>query len=147
MDFKITGIGDVEKAFDRIIAKASATSREIVRESAILVESATKGNFEGSHAKGEPHVGGDKPNVVTGTLRRSIRHDPIAPDGLTGAFTLVGPSVVYARRVELGFTGTDSKGRRYSQPPHAYFAPGVRDKQDEMHEIARDRWSRAVSGF
>lgn len=144
---KITGVRDVEAAFDRIVGKASSASREIVRESAILIESTAKKNFEGSHAKGQKHVGGAKPNVVSGSLRRSIRHDPIAPDGLTGAFTLVGPTMIYGRRVELGFTGTDSKGRHYAQPPHEYFGSAVRDTEIEVRQIATDRWAQCVLGF
>jgi hypothetical protein len=31
--------------------------------------------------------------------------------------------MVYSRRLELGFSGTDSAGRHYNQPPYPYLRP------------------------
>lgn len=75
----------------------------------------------------------------TGTLRRSIHvggHADLTPDFAAGpaeggaefhdigrgevsgdyAEALVGTDVPYARRLEMGFVGTDSLGRYYNQP-------------------------------
>lgn len=136
------GVHEVMAAFDRVVAEAAAEAEAIVVESAAVVEAAAKANFEGAHRRGDPHVGGDKPNVVTGTLRRSIRHDRPEHVGLAEVVTRVYPSTVYARRVELGFTGTDSAGRSYSQPPYPYFTPAVEDNYERLEAIARAHWSR-----
>lgn len=142
----LLGIAEVEAAFDRILKDVEQANRDIVAESAALVENRIKSNFQGSHRRGEPHTGGDKPNVVTGTLRRGVRHTPIVRDGVAGAMTTLGPTSVYGRRVELGFVGTDSRGRNYHQPPYAYFGPGVDETRAALPEIARRRWSRAITG-
>lgn len=146
MEMHLLGIHEVEAAFDRVLKDVEQANRDIVAESAALVENAIKQNFSGSHAKGEPHTGGDKPNVVTGTLRRGVRHQPIVRDGVAGAMTVLGPTSVYARRVEIGFSGADSRGRRYHQPGYPYFGPGVDSTREAVQEIARRRWSRAITG-
>jgi hypothetical protein len=140
----VFGLHELEHAFDKVIAEAAAVAQVIVAESAATVEAAAKANFQGSHAKGQPHVGGDKPNVVTGTARRSIRHEPVRSDGLAGAHTRVGPTVSYFRRLELGFSGVDSLGRRYDQPGYPSFEPAVKSTKDPLEQIARTHWTRAT---
>jgi hypothetical protein len=56
--------------------------------------------------------------VDTGRLRSSISHE-LGRD-VRGLHARVGSNVVYARRIELGFDGVDSLGRRYSQHPRPY---------------------------
>lgn len=56
--------------------------------------------------------------VDTGRLRSSISHE-LGRD-LRGLHARVGSNVVYARRIELGFDGVDSIGRRYNQAPRPY---------------------------
>ena len=137
----LLGVAEVRAALEKVAAEAAAASREIVAKSAALVEAEAKKNFEGSHAKGQPHSGGSKPNVVSGDLRRSIRHEPVEPDGF-GYKTRVGPGMVYGRRVELGFTGTDSKGRHYNQPPYPYFRPAVESTAPKLELLAAEVWRR-----
>ena len=131
----VVGLSEINAAFDKIMAETAAASRVIVAESALVVEKKAKSNFSGVHKRGQPHEGGDRPNVVTGTLRRSIGNDGIHPDGLTGASTRVGPKMIYGRRVELGYQG--SKG-------YPYFSPAVTDTRDEVLAIARRRWTTST---
>lgn len=80
---------------------------------AIRVESAAKNN-----ATGRPG-----PNVVSNRLRGSITWR-LGVDALS-VYADIGSAVVYARRIELGFTGTDSLGRFYNQPPFPYLRPAL----------------------
>lgn len=130
--WELKGLGKIEATFDRIHAETQAANRTIVVQSAAVIEAAAKANFSGSHKKGQPHVGGDKPNVVTGTLRRSITHDPVQYNR-DGAWTRVGPTVVYARSVEI------THG-------YAYFEPAVRHTERQVEEIAHRVWSRVWKG-
>jgi len=67
---------------------------------------------------------------VTTTLARSIHIGGHTFDGgAEGASDIggnspqqvaVGTNLVYARRIEYGFSGTDSLGRTYNQPPRSY---------------------------
>jgi hypothetical protein len=85
--------------------------------------------------------------VLTGTLRRSIHiggHTDLsgglggnAKDLGRGEMTntkvtiRIGTNLDYAPRIEYGFTGTDSRGSHYHQPPHAYLRPAFDEHKDE----------------
>lgn len=69
--------------------------------------------------------------VLTGNLRRSIHTEQ-----LTATSAAVGTDVVYARRIEYGFSGPDSLGRVYHQPPQPYMRPAVDEHGDEAGEAA-----------
>jgi len=126
------------------VDKANALS---TTEVGAEVERAAKANFEGAHRRNEPRVpnSSNKPNIVTGTLRRSIRTTGV--QRLAGGYsTTVGPTAIYGRRVELGFTGADSRGRRYNQPAYPFFGPGVKEVRLRVHEISVRNWTAAVHG-
>ena len=127
------GMKELFGAIEKVSLQADAGAREIVAKSAAVMEAAAKANFSGAHKKGMPHVGGDQPNVVTGTLRRSIRTDPIVRAGVAEYATKVAPRVVYARRVELGWKG--SRG-------YPYFKPGAESSKPKFKAIAAEVWRR-----
>jgi hypothetical protein len=132
----VRGLPELQSAISKIVAAADDVAREIVVASATIIEAAAKRNFQGSHAKGQPHVGGNMPNVVTGTLRRSIHSESVTRIGFGIHGTRMGPSTVYGRRVELGFNG--SRG-------YAYFTPAIRDNKQKIQALARERWAAALA--
>lgn len=85
--------------------------------------------------------------VVTSTLRRSIHIG--GHTALTGALEgnakdlgkgemsaqrvniRIGTDLSYAARIEYGFTGRDSRGRNYDQPPKPYLRPAFDEHKDE----------------
>ena len=74
--------------------------------------------------------------AVSGTNRRSWRTEAKGP---YAAF--VGPTMIYSRRLELGFKGPDSLGRVYNQAPKPY----VRPTYDEMLPKIRPFFISAIS--
>jgi hypothetical protein len=80
------------------------------------------------------------PGVVSGFLRNSIQVRQSSAYGIAGWQDTVHPSGPYYRRLELGFVGRDSIGRRYNQPPYPYMRPARDDT------ITQGR-ARAVSAF
>ena len=63
------------------------------------------------------------PRMQTGDYNRSIELQ-VGIDG--GAPTArVGTNRPQGRRLELGFSGTDSLGRTYNQPPFPHFGPAL----------------------
>lgn len=63
------------------------------------------------------------PNVITGAYRRSWRTET---RGLPhGALCTIGTELPYGRRLEFGFSGTDSIGRTYNQPPFPHVQPAL----------------------
>ena len=63
------------------------------------------------------------PNVITGGYRNSWRAET---RGLPyGAQCTIGTDLPFGRRLEFGFTGTDSIGRNYNQPPFPHVQPAL----------------------
>jgi hypothetical protein len=73
-----------------------------------------------------------KAAYLTGTLRRSIRTEPVGTD------IVVGSDVPYARRIEFGFNGYDSLGRLYHQSARPYLRPAFDEtKAEQLSEAKR----------
>ncbi|MGE0399946.1 MAG: hypothetical protein AB7T06_24740 [Kofleriaceae bacterium] len=131
----LEGVDAFFAALEKIERAADEAVREVVATASTLLVSEAQANFVGSHARGEPHVGGDKPNIVSGDLRRSIRADPITQYGKADYGTTVGPRMIYGRRVELGFNGS---------PGYPYFGPAVEKVRPEFERMAADIWQSKI---
>ena len=130
------GVGDMDAALDVLFERAEAAVKEVVAQSSMILVREAQGNFEGSHRRGEPHVGGDKPNIVSGNLRRSIKADPVRKLGRGEYGTSVAPRMIYGRRVELGFKGS----RRYP-----YFTPAVDSSQEKIRQVGVAVWRQYMN--
>lgn len=126
----------MQAALRQMISDADAATKGAVAEAAHLVEAKAKAN-----AAGRPG-----PRVVSGDLRRSIHVDGPIREGTLGYSAQVGPSVIYARRIELGFVGTDSIGRHYNQQPYPYLRPGFDEAKSSFDEIFTRNWGAAARG-
>lgn len=134
--FRWTGIPEFNAALDDLVARVDAASAAGIVKVAHLIEEQAKAN-----ASGRPG-----PNVVSGTLRRSIVLDPESPVRSGTGWTIsVGPSVLYGRRVELGFKGTDSLGRTFTGTgKYPYFRPAVESVVPQIADVMRDAWATAI---
>ena len=129
------GLEEMEKAFTRAGVQADLAARENVKVASMTLIRDAQGNFQGSHKKGQPHVGGNKPNIVTGNLRRSIMADSLNHYGMGIWTAKVGPTMKYGRRVELGLAPTGS---------YPYFGPAAKQLRLEMAAIATANWARFI---
>jgi hypothetical protein len=89
-----------------------ATHAAVVTHTAILHRTVV------ANASGRPG-----PEAPTGDYRRSISRQVVKGGSTSEGF--VGTNAPQARRLELGFTGTDSLGRSYDQPPFPHFGPAA----------------------
>lgn len=79
---------------------------------------------KGGHLVGlDPSAEGQPPHVLLGRLRQSITHLILRETGRVIA--RIGTNVEYARRLELGFIGTDARGRNIHQGPRPYLRPAL----------------------
>lgn len=85
------------------------------------------------------------PGVVTGFMRNSIQVRQSSAYGAVGWQNTVHPGGPYYRRLELGFTGRDSIGRRYNQPPYPFMSPARDDTIAKGRASAVDAFKRALA--
>ncbi|MBU6429515.1 MAG: HK97 gp10 family phage protein [Cyanobacteria bacterium REEB65] len=119
------GVSEFEYAMDALIAKNVAAVEGALAKGAHMVEAAAKKNSSGPPG----------PNVVTGSHRRSIHVE--GPKQISESIyqAQVGPSMIYSRRLELGFDGKDSLGRVYHQEPRPYLEPAIAEVGPQLEAL------------
>lgn len=127
-----TGVNEARAVFDQLQAKLKIANAQFLREASTLVISEAQKNFVGDHPRGTPRpAGGNRPMNVTGALRRSIIMERMS--GLSGADGVrVGPTMVYARSVELKYG-------------YKYFGPAVTSARPQIANLAKSIFARAFS--
>ncbi len=133
VEFSLSGVRELQYALTEKVAAMDAAAREVVTKGGHMIERAAKG-----HANGRPG-----PNVVTGSHRRSIGVHSITKKG-TSWESQTGPTMVYSRRLELGYVQVDALGRLYDQPPYPSLGPGLQDVRDDLGALARSVYRKAL---
>jgi phage gpG-like protein len=101
----------IKKDKTKEVTKAVEDSIYKALESAAL-------DIEGQAIELSP-VGQYNDGTVGGNLKSSITHSI----DVKKMEARVGTNVIYSARVEYGFTGVDSLGRKYNQSPRPYLRP------------------------
>ncbi|MFJ1837841.1 hypothetical protein ACIOJ9_28725 [Streptomyces sp. NPDC088175] len=108
-----TDAGQLAAAMARAAARVGPVTARAVGHEATVLQSLIR-----AAASGRPG-----PNAITGRYRASwqVQVHPRQH----GATATVGTFAPQARRLELGFYGTDALGRVYAQPPFPHVAPAL----------------------
>jgi hypothetical protein len=116
----ITNARVVAVEFGAAAGKVDDAALKVVRHHTQLLSTRVK-----ARASGRPG-----PRVITGDYRRSIAHNTrkYGPH-VVGQ---VGTNNPQGRRLEYGFTGVDSLGRFYDQPPLPHFGPALDETQAQF---------------
>ena len=117
-----------------MIDAALNESEKRMRQATQVVVGNVKRLINRGNPKGDnPSKPGEPPKKVTARLFNSITDEVIrTEDQVIGA---VGTNVEYARRLELGFTGTDAAGRIVDQEPRPYLRPGLEMSNGKVKKI------------
>jgi hypothetical protein len=121
-------------ALDEMIARVMAAGAAISRRGALIVQRSAQGRLHEGYG------------VLSGTMRRSVHTQGPTSRGDGVYATRVGPSVIYARRFELGYTGPDSLGRVFAQAPRPFMMPAVKEARPAVAALAAAEWTRAIRG-
>ncbi|MBK3624000.1 HK97 gp10 family phage protein [Streptomyces sp. MBT49] len=105
----------IAAAFERRAALTLPMAVSAVRHYTMLLETRVK-----AHASGRPG-----PNAPTGDYRRSWTHTVLVAGSTVIGTT--GTNKPQARRLEYGFVGEDSLGRRYNQRPYPHVGPAIEE--------------------
>lgn len=142
----VRGGAEFRAAVERMIVAAEQAATSAVMQGAHKIEAAAK-----QHSSGRPgpYVGGSNPAYPKappgGAHRRSIHVEGPTVSG-SKVSAQVGPSMIYSRRLELGYSGTDAKGRIYKQPPYPSLQPGLDDAEKMLEELFVRAWAGASEG-
>jgi hypothetical protein len=87
-------------------------------------------------------------SIVTSNLINSITYSTDSAAGEMGGKTdgkelskpekmiaKIGTTVVYAPRVEFGFVGTDSLGRKYNQAPKSFLRSALKENEKKLQNL------------
>jgi hypothetical protein len=127
------GVPEFDAALKRIVTAAEKATGDAVMTGAHLVEGATK-----VRASGRPG-----PRVVSGSHRRSVHVEGPKTAG-TQVSAQIGPSMIYSRRLELGFTGSDAIGRSYHTAAFPSLTPGLADTMPQLEQVFVRAWLGAI---
>lgn len=135
----VKGLGALEAALTRGEAQVELAARANVQLASLELIKQAQSNFSGSHRKHQRHIpnGNNYPNVVTGTLRRSIRSDGLRTIAPGVVSTKVGPTTVYGRAIELGNPHSHSGA-------YPYFGPAVKRVRAKVATTALAVWAKTV---
>jgi hypothetical protein len=113
---------------------AEAMAKDALSAAAVVLQTATKVELN-KGGPGAPSRPPNPPHKQTGTLGRSIQIDDSKNFGPKPSVR-VGTKLVYARRLEYGFAGTDSKGRTIFQAARPYLRPALDRSKKKMQKAA-----------
>jgi hypothetical protein len=143
-------------SLDAMIARLDEATRLAAVDGAGTIVRSARLRFAGQHPRGTPRTSSsNRPQSITENLRNSIHMlEPPMPLGKGIWKTRIAPTTPYGRRIELGFTGTDSLGRHFpginppgkGDPPYAYLRPGVARAVPVLQETFRYYWDTALAG-
>lgn len=143
---------DFLKALEKQTVNVDVAAENIVREGGEYVAKLAKSEFSGDRsiktAGWAPSTHTGRPTRRTGALADSISTwdvERLEPGRWTSR---TYGTTAYARRLELGFTGVDSLGRRYSPPnnpaKYPYLGPALRQARKGLKEIYENEWEAAL---
>lgn len=80
---------------------------------------------------------GEAPAVMLSNYMNSITHNVrVSPNEITGT---TGTNQKQGKRLEFGFVGTDSKGRRYNQAPRPHMKVSYQENRDAIQRKLSQR--------
>jgi hypothetical protein len=126
-----SGLPEFNAAIDGMVEAANVATRDAVKKGASLIESKAKARSP----------------LLHGANRRSIGVTGPVGAGVLGYMATIAPSMIYSRRLELGFNGTDAIGRAYHEAGRPYLAPGLADAIPGLSAIFEAAWATATSGI
>lgn len=129
---QVIGATAVAKAFEIAGATIDARTTRRVNAQGSLLVTKIKGR-----ASGRPG-----PRIITGHYRRSWTGQPTRRNG--GPAYIAGTNAAQGRRLENGFSGTDSLGRSYNQPPFPHVRPAVQEIEATFVQAIADEAGRGL---
>lgn len=119
---------------EQVMAGIAAKLAKNMGAATLYVQGQTQRKLNRGNARGtDPSKPGEPPKKVTGRLFQSITTRVVAD--MNSVRGQIGTNVEYARRLELGFTGTDSRGAVIDQAPRPFLRPALIEAETAIKRI------------
>lgn len=120
---------------EAVLAAAVQEEKKRMGVAVALVVGSVKRSLNRSNRSGRtPSLPSEPPRKRTGNLQRSIT-GRVVMQGRDMVVGVVGTNRPYARRLELGFFGTDARGAKIRQGARPYLRPGVIENAQQIKRI------------
>lgn len=140
-NFKVTlrGLDEFRAKMRGLANDMADVLEDATTKGAVVVVKAAKENSQ----KG----GYSYPHRITGNLMRSIGPPVTVSKSRDRVEVAVGSSMEYARRLELGFIGRDSRGRYYHQGPRSFLRPALDENTSQIEAAVRTRLKQVIERY
>jgi len=154
LDIRLTGSRDTVRGLERVerSLRGRLVEKALVAGALLVVnEAKRRAVYRTGNLRRSIHIGGHTDRTPLGAYtvkvskkgKRSYRGTQGTdigrpPQPTNGAAIKIGTNLAYARRIEYGFIGTDSRGRRYHQAARPFLRPALDAKRDAVsREVAK----------
>lgn len=138
---KVKGVKEVETALDDMAARMDKAMAQVAIKAAQTIEKNAKKEFRGeSSAPPRP----PRPTRRTGNLRDSIHSEGPTSEGNSTYSAKVGPTLLYGRRVELGYEGGGGGRGHQSTRKFPYLSTGFEKSRDDIKALYHREILKAV---
>jgi len=137
---EIKGTKETIDALNRLGLAFDEAMKRVVEKGTILIANEAK---QGFNPPDDLPARPPRPTQRTGNLRNSINTTKARSLGLGRFAASVGPTVIYGRRVELGYPGGAGIGHQKTRA-FPYLAPGFNRAKPKLEELYRKELSEVV---
>ena len=136
-DIHISGVSGFLKGLEEAKIKADLGARQIVEQGGVIIANEAKLQFKEGDGPPSP----PRPTSRTHNLRNSIRTLEVRKEE-GGWSSKTGPTLIYARRVELGYPQGVGRGHQMTRP-FPYLGPGFENAVPKIDDLAHLVWAKA----
>lgn len=137
MSVIVTGVPEFRDAMLAGVERVQAAAEQFVRRGGNLVASKAKRHFATGDSTPEWRSSTfPVPSRRSGNLQASIRTTDVVEMSPGVWMSRTGPTTVYGRRIELGYTGV-GKWPSFTTRPFPFLRPGLEDAGPELDELFR----------
>lgn len=142
----VNGVDNVVKYLNAQVVKLDMAAKNFVQKGGLIIANHAKDEFQGG---GTPDENYPRPTLRTGNLRNSIKVLDVRQESLGVWSSKTGPTLIYGRRVELGFNpfgpaGAYGRGHAKTRA-FPYLAPGFEKSRGELKELYNYEFRKALS--
>lgn len=143
---KVKGVKEVEAYFNALELRMEKAMAKVAGDSAKVIQKKARKEFRSRSGGRKDPPRPPRPTLRTGNLQKSILIDGPNRVGPASYSAKVGPTILYGRRVELGYEGGGGGRGQQTTRPFPYMGPALEKSRDEIISLYHEQVRKAVTG-